>query len=330
MTRSEIFSDTDTDTDITAAVPQLDDTDTDQTDTDSNEAQEANTVTENTENTEPKSQEQNDAEHQPTVDAFNQAVADALAASDPSTGTVPEANLDAVAQAYRGVTGGIKYKNLARRQVDADMKAAIGAKDYMKAVALNEVSDKIINTRAEARPAGPKVDPKVAYGQRVAALSVAAELLEARVPEEAEGFEVPATERAFAEAQEFLEWQEGDQSEDAPELSPVAAAAVKLVSGKGLGKRGAGGTNVSTRAPYTGVRRNVAAHIESAFDGVPSGTFLTVSEIAKHDSDEYGDDHPSSGAVNARLFPGGDADKCTVEGITPGHNGQGVKGATKN
>jgi len=39
------------------------------------------------------------------------------------------------------------------------------------------------------------------------------------------------------------------------------------------------------------------------FADLPVGSFLTVTEISKADSDEYGDDHPTTGAVSARLFP---------------------------
>ncbi len=322
MTRSEIFNETD---DLTAAAPQLDEADT-------NDTQEDTTVTENSQTPEPTDADAaaKAAEHQATVDAFEATVAEAVAAADTGTGTVPEANLDQVANAYLAVTGGIKYKNASRKHVEDGMRDAIRAKEYMRAVSLNEINDRIVNTKAEAKAAGPKVDPKVAYGQRVSALIVAADLLQTRVPDEAEGFEIPATERALAEAIEHLDWIENGSEGEAPELGVVAAAAVKLISGKGLGKRGAGGGAAGVpRGPYTGTRRNVANHIEAAFADVAVGDFLTVSEIAKADSDEYGDDHPSSGAVNARLFPGGDASKCNVEGIKPGYNEQGVKGAFK-
>lgn len=327
MTRAEIFNETDN-TDLTAAAPELDVTDNETNETDNTDTanKEATNVTENADTT----KSDDTAAHEASVTAFEQAVEAAVEASDATTGTVPEANLDEVANAYTAVTGGIKYKNAARKYPETGMKEAISDKNYMRAVALNEISDRIINLKAESRPAGPKVDPKVAFGQRVAALIAASEILQSRVPEEAEGFDLPPTDRAVAEAVEHLDWAENGSEGEAPELGVIAAAAVKLIAGKGLGKRGAGGGAAGVpRGPYTGVRRNVAAHIEAAFANVNSGDFLTVSEIAKADSEEYGDDHPSSGAVNARLFPGGDADKCNVEGIKPGYNEQGVKGATK-
>lgn len=279
-----------------------------------------------------KSDEQaaKDAEHMPAVESFKRVVDNAVEASDPSTGTVSEADLDAISQAYRAVNGGIKYKNLAKNYVQDGMKAALDGREYQKAVAFNEISDKLIVTKAEPKPAAPKVDPKVAYGERVAALELAKELLEERATEEVEGFEVPSTTSAFDQAQAYLDWQESDDEDkgEAPELDGLATAAVKLFNGKGLGKRG---TRVATgtRSSYTGTRRDIAAHITSAFEGLAPGEFLTVSQIVNHTSEEYGDDHPSSGAISARLFPKGDAANCTIEGIIPGYSDEQVKGAAK-
>ena len=55
-----------------------------------------------------------DAEHLPNVEAFKQVVLQAVENADSATGTVSEADKEAVAAAYREVTGGIKYKNLAK------------------------------------------------------------------------------------------------------------------------------------------------------------------------------------------------------------------------
>lgn len=266
-----------------------------------------------------------DAEHMPAVDTFTEAVEKAVAEADADTGTVSEENLDHVSQAYRAVTGGIKYKNLAKNYVNDQMKAALPAGEYIKAVSYNEISDRLLTTKSEPKPAAPKVDPREAFAERVAALEIAREVLVDTADDEVADFEPIDTDLATREAVEYIEWTREDEETrgEAPEISPLAAAAVKLVQGKGLGKgRTASG---APRAPFTGTRRNVAAHIESAFASKASGEFLTVSEIVKHTSDEYGDDHPSSGAVSARLFG-----KTGVEGVTPGVNAEGVKGATKD
>ena len=79
---------------------------------------------------------------------------------------------------------------------------------------------------------------------------------------------------------------------------------------------------------YTGERRDIGQHIVEAFADVESGTFLTVAEIRKHDSSQYTSENPASaGAISARLFP--KSGKCTVEGIEPGTNEKGNRGARK-
>lgn len=266
-----------------------------------------------------------DAEHLPNVEAFKAVVLTAVENADEATGTVSQADLDAVATAYRDVSGGIKYKNLAKDFVDESMKSSLSDGEYIKAVSFNEVSEKLRVTKAAPKAAAPKVDPKEAYADRLAALQVAMDYLESNVPEDAEDYELPSTEAAYNQVVEHIAWEgtPADQREgSAPELSPIASVALKVIKGKGQGLRKAGGGG--TRAPFTGTRRNVGAHIESAFADQPSGTFLTVSEIVKHTSEEYGDDHPSSGAVAARL--GGNS---VPAGIVAGVNAEGTKGATK-
>jgi hypothetical protein len=77
----------------------------------------------------------------------------------------------------------------------------------------------------------------------------------------------------------------------------------------------------------SGSRRDIGAHIASAFDGLPEGAFLTVAQIRSHRSAEYGDEFPSAGAISARLFP--PTGRCTVPGVEPGENERGVRGARR-
>nr|DAK84422.1 MAG TPA: hypothetical protein [Caudoviricetes sp.] len=265
-----------------------------------------------------------DAEHLPNVEAFKQVVLQAVENADSATGTVSEADKEAVAAAYREVTGGIKYKNLAKDFVDEGMRQSLADTEYIKAVSFNEINDKLRVTKAAPKSAAPKADPKEVFADRVAAISLALELIEANVPEEAADYELPSTEAAFNQAQEYIDWLNEDPETrgEAPELSPIAAAAVKIYQGKAAGKRA--GTAAGTRTPFTGTRRNVGNHILSAFEDKEPGTFLTVSEIVKHRSEEYGDDAPSSGAVSARLFNG-----KGVEGVEATTNAEGTKGAVK-
>lgn len=65
----------------------------------------------------------------------------------------------------------------------------------------------------------------------------------------------------------------------------------------------------------TSVRRQVYRHIISAFADLPLGTKLTIAQIVAHTSEEYGNDHPATGAVAAWLFRTEDGHR---ESLTPG------------
>lgn len=274
-----------------------------------------------------------DAEHLPAVEDFKTAVTEAVDNADESTGTVSLDDLNKVGEAYREVKGGIKYKNLAKTWVAEQMSASIKDGEFTKAVAFNEVNEHLNTQTASASsgPAAPKVDPKVAFAERLAAFELVVDLVTANVPEGAEDFEPVDTTAAFDQASEYLAWEKADEEHrgDEPEVGPIAAAALKLFHGKGLGARRVGAKSTAGGATYSGPRRNVANHITSAFEGVESGTFLKISDIAAHKSEEYGDSQPSSGAIAARLFPSNDKG-CTIPGITPGEDASGTKGATKD
>ncbi|NCD16759.1 MAG: DUF262 domain-containing protein [Actinobacteria bacterium] len=73
-------------------------------------------------------------------------------------------------------------------------------------------------------------------------------------------------------------------------------------------------------------RRDIGKHIVQVFEGLPEGTFLTTTAIAKRPTPEYPDAAASPGAVAARLFPA--SGYCTVPGVTPVRR-DGVRGAVK-
>ena len=129
-----------------------------------------------------------------------------------------------------------------------------------------------------------------------------------------------------SKADEFLDWytSTAEDKGDEPEVNPLVKAAVKMSQGKAakVGSKSGG-------AAYTGERRDIAAHITEAFADQEVGTFLTVAEIRKFRSTEYGDNPPSAGAISARLFPGGDGSKNTVKGTESDTNEKGIKGARK-
>jgi len=61
------------------------------------------------------------------------------------------------------------------------------------------------------------------------------------------------------------------------------------------------GKKINYTRTYAGPKRSIVEHIREAFAAQKKGAFLSVTEIAKFDSKEYGQAHPSSGAVNAAL-----------------------------
>lgn len=74
-------------------------------------------------------------------------------------------------------------------------------------------------------------------------------------------------------------------------------------------------------------RRDVGAHIQHAFGDLRPGDFLTIQQISRTKSPEYGDDAPSPGAISARLFPR-DGRPSSIAGVEPARDG-GVRGAKK-
>lgn len=285
-----------------------------------------------------EAQTETPAEAEADLTAFNAALASAVEQRDETTGTLPEAAIPPVVAEYRKLNGA-KAKNAARKVVDEAMKSAMTDSDLPLARANLEIS-----THLTAGPVGggqarePKapVDPTQAFVELVSGLVLAAQLAQATVPEGvAETWTDGVNENVRTGADQataYRAWLESDAEDkgDEPETPAFVKAAVKLALGKsakvGAAKKASsGGGGGST---YEGERRDVAKHIESAFADVASGTFLTVAEIRKHESDEYGKDSPSAGAISARLFP--KSGKVSVEGVTPGQNDKGVKGATKN
>lgn len=260
--------------------------------------------------------------------AFQKAATEAVGQADTSTGEIAVALIEPVVKEYRALDG-VKPKNAAKHWLTEQMKDQMnkgsiqGARSYLQ---LQESMTAGSGGGAAKAPA----DPTQAFVQRVATLNLAYNLVVGgEVPEGvAEDWSDKAQAlvgEATSDATKYLAWvnDESEDKGDEPEVSPVVKNAVKLAVGKSAkagGRASGGGT-------FTGERRDIGKHIAEAFAEVESGTFLTVAEIRNHKSAEYGDNPPSAGAISARLFPANG--KCTVEGITPGTNEKGNKGATK-
>lgn len=234
---------------------------------------------------------------------FQTAVTEALAEKDESTGDLSPKHLEDVNKVYRELDG-VKSKNAARAWIDEQMRLAISEdKDIVKAKAFVMLKD---NLSAGSGSSGPKApaDPTTAFVQKVAALSIASTLVQSSVPEGVSEDWSTKVEALVTELGEqvdaFAAWNANTAEDkgEAPEVSPVVKQAFKLSAGKGTS--GGGGSRVSG-----GPRRDIEVHMQQVFADKESGSFLTVNEIAKAQSTEYGEDRPSAGAVSARLFPKG-------------------------
>jgi hypothetical protein len=277
-----------------------------------------------------------DAPEAPEYDLtdFQAALKQALEVRDETTGVVPEANVSEVVVAYRQIKGAAG-KRAAKEIVDEAMKEAMREANLSVARANLSISEKLVagpsggGSSKSSTPREP-VDPTEAFVELAAGLRLATTLVGNTAPEGvAEDWQEKAKEKvddAFGDAETFLAWlqSEDEGKGDEPEVPAFVKAAVKLA----LGKSARVGTARAraTGGGYSGERRDVAKHIQSAFADVAEGTFLAVAEIRNHKSEEYGNDAPSAGAISARLFPRNG--KVTIEGVEPATQ-NGKKGAVK-
>lgn len=258
---------------------------------------------------------------------FIAAVEAAVETRDPASGTLPDESIPPVTEAFRNLDH-LKAKNAGRRHVEEAMRNALNTQDWVAARAhmqlteLALVSATASATKAEKVPTDPKVAFTERYQSHLLALTV---ILADEAPEGVDVNSLTLTEDQVTQARALVAYNknEAEDKGDAPESTPVVRNAVKLAAGKAAAGRKPGKANGTP-----GIRRDVGAHIKSAFADVEAGEFLTVAQIVKHKSDEYGEDAPSAGAVSARLFP--TSGKTTVEGIEPGTAADGkIRGATK-
>jgi len=221
--------------------------------------------------------------------------------------------------------------------------------DLPSAKAYMQMSDAVAAVKGGGKAERVPTDPTEAFVERIVSLQLALELTKTNVSDEVSGtWKDKANEligNSKDAAQNYFDWTnrpefdkdsaaEGEEDLPEPEVSSFIKTAVKLAEGKATKavkstrKVGSGG---GTSAPFLGERRDIAAHIASAFADLPSGSFLTVGEIQKKKSVEYGDDTPSAGAISVRLFPTKPGAKMSVEGVTPSYStdGKHKKGATK-
>lgn len=282
---------------------------------------------------------------EPDLTDFKAAAEQAVEDSDPDLGTVPLAGLDAVGTQYRKLEGQ-KAKNRAKEHIEESIRASIGSGNYSPTEAMRRARAFVeirnaLATATASKSSAPKepVDPTVGYANRLATLKLALSIVGNEVPDGADADK--ANEQADElvssladDVEKLRAWQTSDAEDkgDSPEVSPVVKAAFKVASGKaaGGGRTSSGGGG----ATYSGPRRSVAKHIQEYMADKPVGHFAKISEIAKFDSAEYGSgaDHPSQGAVTAKLFTsdGAPKEKHGVEGVEPvDKDGDTPKGVRK-
>lgn len=280
---------------------------------------------------------------------------DADGERDVATGHMSESLKQKIKQAYVDLPPGTS-KTSARTQVKAYVTEKLTTimdsdePDIFAARTLFVVqNDLLVATGGpSATIAKTPVDPTEAFVASVTALYLAPNFVE--VPEGvaddwASRVDAKAGELRDAEAtREYLAWVTGDTSpvsdEDPtekrgpePEVDPIVKSAVAISRGKALGRvarpRKAGsasGASTATRQAYTGPKRDVGKHIAEAFADKPVGTWMSIGDITKFESQEYGGPAVSQGAVSARVY----AEKgCTVPGIEAASGPTGKRGAKK-
>jgi hypothetical protein len=252
--------------------------------------------------------------------AVNAAVSD-TEGRDATTGELVPALIEPVNAEFRKLDGA-KAKNKARALLGSLMKETMNKLDMPLARSYMILSENLsAGSSGGAKSERTPADPTEAFVQRMVGLKLAAALAQANVPEGVdENWSAKANELYKAsepKANSYLAWVRGDEETrgDEPEVSPVVRSAVKLAQGKSAKVGG----SVRSGGAGDGVRRDIGKHIESAFADVESGTFLTISEIRNHKSEEYGENPPSAGAISARLFPSS-RKASSVDGITAGQN----------
>ena len=277
------------------------------------------------------------------LEAFKQAVQSAVEQRDPDTGELSNALTDPVSVAFRELDG-TKQRNAAKNVLIEGAKSALMATEgdmtervtTAKAYVLlqNVVGSVTTKTKAEPTP----VDPAEARAVRQATLQMAYGLVAVQdeltesVNEKVSNLIGSVTTEQIDAYQAWLDQPREDRG-DAPELPTFAVQAVKLANGKTAKT----GSSKRAGSVYSGPRRSIGNHVESAFANLGSGAFLKISEIAGHKSEEYGDEQPSSGAISAYLFePKDDTKKGVSKGdprqheVVSGYVNDGDRGGRKN
>lgn len=243
---------------------------------------------------------------------FRAKCEEAVENSDESTGSVPEIFVAKVLDAYRALPS-TASKSLVKNWLGEEMRQALIDTKINRARALSDINAKVQDAstrRSAAAPAKPSKSPNDVYLESCLALDLAKQFVPRPKDEELDDNFGEQYSQRYAdltaeggEVQKYLTWLNAAEAErgDEPEVDQVVKNAAKLASGRAVGGRKS--STKRTGGSTGGPRRNVGAHIEEFLAQADPNAEYTVADVANYSSTEYGEDHPSPGAVAARLFP---------------------------
>ena len=248
----------------------------------------------------------------------------AEAAGEATSGKPDEELVPALIEAYTALDGaGAKRK--ARNLVAEIGETAMREDHFFTAkCAMILGNEKLVAAKAAKAAKEPKapVDPTGDFINHLLTLNLAYQYAVANPPAGI-AVEWPNT---YTEQLEKLQVEVPDISEDnQPAEGSILARAVKVGTQKASKKttRASSGPRVGV---YSGPPRSIATHIKETFAAQPVGTFLKIGEISKFESQEYGSDNPSPGAIS------GQVKKADFSQLYPGLVAilDGVKGVRKD
>ena len=245
---------------------------------------------------------------------FRAKCEEAVDNSDESTGSVPEIFVAAVLDAYRNLPS-TASKSLVKNWLGEEMRQALIDVKINRARALSDINAKVQDAstrRSAAAPAKPSKSPNDVYLESCLALDLAKQFVPRPKDEELDDNFGEQYSQRYAdltaeggEVQKYLTWLNATEAErgDEPEVDTVVKNAAKLASGRAVGGRKSSTKRAGGGGSTGGPRRNVGTHIDEFLAQADPSAEYTVADVANFSSSEYGEDHPSPGAVAARLFP---------------------------
>lgn len=275
---------------------------------------------------------------------------------DASTGFFPDGVINEVRAKFNELPSGA-VRTKVRNWVDAEISKAMedpALSPYARSFFMIKKHGLVSTGSSKSQAPRVAIDPTEAFVDQVVALYIAPYMVQ--VPDgvkenwpdlvNAKSEQLIEVARAYAEHQNKIAALPDDATEEAraeldkatPEVPDAVKAGFRLARGRAAAapkpRKAKDGTTVrAPRAASDGTRKNIATHILNAFKGKPVGTVLSINEIVKTPSDEYGSESPSPGAVSARLFPDKqdptNGAKCTIAGIEGVINGDGRKAAKR-